>query len=75
MEKRNLFVVSNEEIGMITLNLLLPLKIKRLNSCGNFPITIDKDETIKINEEFYPIVEETIEEINIVLNNLFLIFN
>ena len=68
--KKNLFVVSNEEIGMITLNLLLPLKIKRLNSCGNFPITIDKDETIKINEEFYPIVEETIEEINIVLNKI-----
>lgn len=68
--KMNLFVVSNEEIGMITLNLLLPLKIKRLDSCGNFPITIDKDETIKINEEFYPIVEETIEEINIVLNKI-----
>lgn len=68
--KMNLFIVSNEEMGMITLNLLLPLKIKRLNSCGSLPIKIEKNETIKINEEFYPSVEETIEEINIVLNKI-----
>lgn len=68
--KMNLFIVSNEEIGMITLNLLLPLKIKRLDSCGNFPIAIDKNENIKINEEFYSAVEETIKEINIVLKRI-----
>ena len=29
--KMNLFIVSNKDIGLITLNLILPLKVKRLN--------------------------------------------
>lgn len=68
--KMNLFVVSNEDIGVITLNLLLPLRIKREYSCGNYPIKIDKNDTIRIEEEYFQIVKETIDEINIVLNEI-----
>lgn len=68
--KVNLFVVTNEEIGLITLNVLLPLKVKRLNSSGNLPIRIDNNENIIINEEIYKDVEETISEINIVLKRI-----
>lgn len=67
----NLFIVSNKDIGMITLNLLLPFKIKNLNSCGDLPIQIDKNENVVVNEQIYPSVEKTIEEINIVLKKLF----
>lgn len=68
--KMNLFVVSNEDIGVITLNLLLPLKIKREYSCGSYPIKIDKNDTIRIEEEYFQIVKETIDEINVVLNEI-----
>ena len=68
--KLNLFIVSNKDIGMITLNLLLPLKIKDLNSCGAFPIQIDKNENIIVNQIIYPSVEKTINEINIVLKRI-----
>jgi len=66
----NLFIVSNKEIGMITLNLLLPLKIKNLNSCGDLPIQIDKNESIIVNQLIYPSVENAINEINIVLKRI-----
>ncbi|QYR55799.1 AAA family ATPase [Fusobacterium hwasookii] len=66
----NLFIVSNKEIGMITLNLLLPLKIKNLNSCGDLPIQIDKNESIIVNQIIYPSVENAINEINIVLKKI-----
>ena len=36
----NLFIVSNKEIGIINLNLLLPLKIKNTTSSGGIPIQI-----------------------------------
>lgn len=68
--KMNLFVVSNEDIGVITLNLLLPLRIKREYSCGSYPIKIDKNDTIRIEEEYFQIVKETIDEINVVLNEI-----
>jgi len=66
----NLFIVSNKDIGMITLNLLLPLKIKNLNSCGDLPIQIDKNESIIVNQIIYPSVEKAINEINIVLKRI-----
>ena len=66
----NLFIVSNRDIGMITLNLLLPLKIKNLNSCGDLPIQIDKNESIIVNQLIYPSVENAINEINIVLKRI-----
>lgn len=66
----NLFIVSNKDIGMITLNLLLPFKIKNLNSCGDLPIQIDKNENVVVNEQIYHSVEKTIEEINIVLKKI-----
>ncbi|WP_454943608.1 AAA family ATPase [Fusobacterium hwasookii] len=66
----NLFIVSNKDIGMITLNLLLPLKIKNLNSCGDLPIQIDKNESIIVNQIIYPSVENAINEINIVLKKI-----
>ncbi|QQB74510.1 AAA family ATPase [Fusobacterium canifelinum] len=66
----NLFIVSNKDIGMITLNLLLPLKIKKLNSCGDLPIQIDKNESIIVNQIIYPSVEKAINEINIVLKRI-----
>ena len=66
----NLFIVSNRDIGMITLNLLLPLKIKNLNSCGDLPIQIDKNESIIVNQIIYPSVENAINEINIVLKKI-----
>ncbi len=68
--KLNLFVVSNKDIGMITLNLLLPLKIKNIDSCGEFPIQIDKNENITVNEIIYPIVKNSIEQINTVLKRI-----
>ena len=55
---------------MITLNLLLPLKIKNLNSCGDLPIQIDKNESIIVNQLIYPSVENAINEINIVLKRI-----
>ena len=68
--KLNLFVVSNKDIGMITLNLLLPLKIKNIDSCGELPIQIDKNENIIVNEIIYPIVKNSIEQINTVLKRI-----
>lgn len=68
--KLNLFVVSNKDIGMITLNLLLPLKIKNIDSCGELPIQIDKNENIIVNEITYPIVKNSIEQINTVLKRI-----
>ncbi len=68
--KLNLFVVSNKDIGMITLNLLLPLKIKNIDSCGELPIQIDKNENITVNEIIYPIVKNSIEQINTVLKRI-----
>ena len=55
---------------MITLNLLLPLKIKNIDSCGEFPIQIDKNENITVNEIIYPIVKNSIEQINTVLKRI-----
>ena len=66
----NLFIVSNKDIGMITLNLLLPLKIKNLNSCGDLPIQIDENESIIVNQIIYSDVEKAINEINIVLKRI-----
>lgn len=66
----NLFIVSNKDIGMITLNLLLPLKIKNFNSSGDYPIQIDRNENIIVNKLIYSSVENTIEEINIVLKKI-----
>ena len=66
----NLFVVSNKEIGMINLNLLLPLKIKNATSSGMIPIQIDKNDSIIINKNIYSDVEKTIEEINEVLKKI-----
>lgn len=66
----NLFIVSNKEIGMINLNLLLPLKIKNTTSSGEIPIQIDKNDSIIINKDIYSDVEKTIEEINEVLKKI-----
>lgn len=68
--KMNLFIVSNKDIGLITLNLILPLKIKRMNSSGDLPVKIDTDKNIIVNEKVYPYVEDTINEINIVLKKI-----
>jgi len=66
----NLFIVFNKEIGMINLNLLLPLKIKNTTSSGEIPIQIDKNDSIIINKDIYSDVEKTIEEINEVLKKI-----
>ncbi|MDY4011169.1 MAG: AAA family ATPase [Fusobacterium gastrosuis] len=55
---------------MITLNLLLPLKIKNFNSSEDYPIQIDRNENIIVNKLIYSSVENTIEEINIVLRKI-----
>lgn len=68
--KMNLFIVSNKDIGLITLNLILPLKVKRLNSGGELLIKIDKQDNIVVNEKVYFYVEDTINEINIVLKKI-----
>ena len=68
--KMDLFIVSNKEIGMITLNLLLPLKIKRNEAAGSIPINIGQSENLIINEKIFEDVKDTIKEINIVLKTI-----
>ncbi|WP_462424297.1 AAA family ATPase [Fusobacterium ulcerans] len=68
--KMDLVIVSNKEIGMITLNLLLPLKIKRNEAAGSIPINIGQSENLIINEKIFEDVKDTIKEINIVLKTI-----
>ena len=55
---------------MITLNLLLPLKIKRNEAAGSIPINIGQSENLIINEKIFEDVKDTIKEINIVLKTI-----
>lgn len=67
----DLFVVTNKEIGMINLNMFLPLRIKRATSSGNIPISIGKNEdSISFDEKIYEDVKKTIEEIKVVLKTI-----
>lgn len=67
----DLFVVTNKEIGMINLNIFLPLRIKRATGSGSIPISIGKnEENIIVSEQVYKDVEKTVEEINIALKTI-----
>ena len=67
----DLFVVTNKEIGMINLNIFLPLRIKRATGSGSIPISIGKnEENIIVDEKVYEDVQKTVEEINIVLKTI-----
>lgn len=67
----DLFVVTNKEIGMINLNIFLPLRIKRTTGSGSIPISIGKnEENIIVDEKVYKDVQKTVEEINIVLKTI-----
>lgn len=67
----DLFVVTNKEIGMINLNIFLPLRIKRVTSSGSIPISIGKnEENIIVDEKVYKDVQKTVKEINIVLKTI-----
>ncbi|MEG0516184.1 MAG: ATP-binding protein [Cetobacterium sp.] len=67
----DLFVVTNKEIGMINLNIFLPLRIKRATGSGSIPISIGKnEENIIVDEKVYKDVQKTVEEINIVLKTI-----
>ncbi|MGL5202056.1 AAA family ATPase [Cetobacterium sp.] len=67
----DLFVVTNKEIGMINLNIFLPLRIKRTTGSGSIPISIGKnEENIIVDETVYTDVQNTVEEINIVLKTI-----
>ncbi|MGL4947347.1 MAG: AAA family ATPase [Cetobacterium sp.] len=67
----DLFVVTNKEIGMINLNIFLPLRIKRTTGSGSIPISIGKnEENIIVDEKIYKDVQKTVEEINIVLKTI-----
>lgn len=67
----DLFVVTNKEIGMINLNIFLPLRIKRTTGSGSIPISIGKnEENIIVDETVYKDVQNTVEEINIVLKTI-----
>lgn len=67
----DLFVVTNKEIGMINLNIFLPLRIKRATGSGSIPISIGKnEENIIVSEKVYKDVKKTVEEINIALKTI-----
>lgn len=63
----DLIVITNENIGVISLNTIFPLTVKTKKSFGSFVIT---DKNIVIDEKLYDEIEAVINQINIVLKSI-----